>query len=122
MKIKDFKPGQEVFVLTREKGRQTEHFVKKYTVTSVGRKYVKATPQGTNWPVEFYKRHDEENFLVENKDWGNPAMLFATEEALNDDIEKDMLQTWLRKATEYSKVESYTLEQLRAVRRILEES
>ena len=120
MTIKEFKPGQEVYALTRTRGRLTEHFVKRYTVLSVGRKYVKAAPLGGKMPVEFYKQQEADEYLVENKDWGDRMKLFLTEEGAMGDIEKDMLKTWLRKAVDGYKIEDYTLEQLRAVRKILE--
>lgn len=120
MNIKDFKPGQEVYTLTRTRGRLTEHFIKRYTVISVGRKYVKAAPLGSQYPTEFYKQEETNEYLTENKDWGDRMRLFSTEQAALDDIERDMLKTWLRKATDSYKIEIYTLEQLRAVKEILE--
>lgn len=122
MTIKDFKPGQTVYVLSRVKGRTTEHFIKKYKVVSVGRKYVKAAPENSlKYPVEFFLNNETDDFLCENKDWGDKDRLFTSEEAVNDDIEKDMLRTWLRKATESYKIDTYTLSQLRDVKKILEE-
>lgn len=120
MTIKDFKPGQEVYALTRTRGRLTEHFIKRYTVLSVGRKYVKAAPLGSKFPVEFYKQEETDEYLTENKDWGDRMRLFLTEEGAMEDIERDMLKTWLRRAADGNKVERYTLEQLRAVKEILE--
>lgn len=122
MTIKDFKPGQTVYVLSRIKGRTTERFIKKYKVVSVGRKYVKAAPENSlKYTVEFFVNNETDDFLYENKDWGDKDRLFATEEAANDDIEKDMLRIWLRKATESYKIDTYTLSQLRGVKKILEE-
>lgn len=121
MKIKDFKPGQTVFVLTRTRGRTTEHFIKRYKVVSVGRKYVKAAPEESlTHPTEYYLNNETDDYLTENKDWGDRGRLFPTEEAVNNDIEKDMLRSWVRKATDNYKLDTYTLEQLRAVRKILE--
>lgn len=121
MTIKDFKPGQTVFVLTRTRGRTTEHFVKRYKVLSVGRKYLKAAPEGSlSHPTEYYLNDETDGYLTENKDWGDRTQLFPTEEAINADIEKDMLRSWVRKATENFRLDTYTLEQLRAVRKILE--
>lgn len=121
MKIKDFKPGQTVFVLTRTRGRTTEHSVKRYKVLSVGRKYIKAAPEENPiYPTEYYLNDSVDEYLTENKDWGDSTRLFPTEEAVNNDIEKDMLQSWIRKATENYKLNTYTLEQLRAVKEILE--
>lgn len=121
MTVKEFTPGQTVYTLTRTRGRTTEHFIKKYTVLSVGRKYVRAAPEGSQYPTEFYLFDPADNYLTENKDWGDRMRLFPTEEAANDDIERDMLAVWVRKATESNKIDRYSLEQLRAVRKTLEE-
>ena len=120
MKIKDFKPGQTVYALSRTRGRTTEHFIKRYTVLSVGRKYVKAAPEGSRSPDEFYLHEETDDYLTENITWREKTKLFLTEAAANDDIEREMLCGWLRKATESYNIETYTVEQLRAVRKILE--
>lgn len=120
MTIKDFAPGQTVYVLTRTRGRTTEHFIKRYKVLSVGRKYVKAAPEGSWHPIEFYLNDETDKFLIENKDWGDKGRLFPTEQAVNDDIERDMLCSWARKALDSWKIDTYTLEQLRAIKEILE--
>lgn len=43
--VKDFKPGQTAYILTRKRGRTQEHFVSQCVVISVGRKYVKTAKQ-----------------------------------------------------------------------------
>lgn len=121
MKINDFKPGQIVYALSRERGRTTHHTIRRYTVISVGRKYVKVAPiDFPNLTTEFYKPEGDTEYLEEKKDWGNPMRLFLTEAAVNDDIEADVLRNWFRKAAEHYRIEKYTLEQLRAVKSILE--
>lgn len=121
MTIKDFKPGETAYSQIRVRGKQTEHFLKRYTVVSVGRKYVKATPEGGRFPIEFFKREESDEFLVENKDWGDYEKLFLSEEAVNNDIERDMLRSWFLKAVSSYNIDNYSLEQLRAVKKILEE-
>ena len=120
MTIKDFRVGQTVYVLSRIKGKTTHHFIKRYTVLSVGRKYVKAAPEGVGHPDEFFLDGENDNYLTENITWREKAKLFLTEAAANDDIEREMLCCWLRKATESYNIVTYTVEQLRAVRKILE--
>lgn len=120
MTIKDFIPGQTVYLLTRTRGRTTEHFIKRYKVISVGRKYVKAAPEGSQHTEEFYLRESTDKYLTENITWREQTKLFLTEAAVNDDIELDMLRSWFRKATEHYRIEEYTLEQLRGVKEILE--
>lgn len=127
MRIKDFTPGQTVYALRQEKGKTTEYFLKRYKVTSVGRKYVKAAPEGGEYAVgrfttEFYDPDGgTRNYLVENKDWGNRMRLFLTEEAANEEIEADMLKPQIRRMIESYRLNDYTVEQLRAVKKILEE-
>lgn len=121
MTIKDFTPGQTVYALSRVREKITHHTIRRYMVISVGRKYVKVAPADfPDLTTEFYKLEEDAEYLTERKDWGNPMRLFLTEAAANDDIEADMLRSWFRKATEHYRIEEYTLEQLRAVKRILE--
>lgn len=119
MNIKDFKAGRTVYALNRIRGRTTKYFIQKYTVLSAGRKYVKAVPEGKRLPDEFYKVKDTDSFLTENVVWAERKKLFLTEAAAKDDIEKSDLQLWLIRAADNYKIETYTLEQLRAVREIL---
>ena len=56
MNIKDYIPGREVYALCVKFGRSKNYEIKKYIVRSVGRKYVKASPENfTNLIVDFYK-------------------------------------------------------------------
>lgn len=120
MTIKDFMPGQTVFLLTRTRGKTTEHFIKRYKVVSVGRKYVRAAPEGSRHTEEFYLRESTDKYLTGNITWREQTKLFLTETAVNDDIELDMLRSWFRKAAEHYRIEEYTLEQLRGAKEILE--
>lgn len=120
MTIKDFKPGQTVYALFRTRGKTTEHFIKRYTVVSVGRKYVRAAPEGYQNTDEFFLDEETDNFLTENITWRERTKLFLTEDAVNDDIELNVLRGWFRKEAESWRIEKYTLGQLRAVREILE--
>lgn len=88
MTIKDFKPGQEVFVLSTTRGQTVNHAIRKYIVKSVGRKYVKvATEDFPNLTVDFRKQeYDSGDYLIENKDWGERMKLFSSLQAANDDI------------------------------------
>ena len=123
MTIKDFKPDQIVYVLKTITGKTTEHFIWRYKVVSAGRKYVRAAPYGSDiYPTEFYIADKDNEYLTENKDWGNRELLFLTENDANDYIEKIMLRGWLRKETSEYKIRTYTVEQLRAIKKILEGS
>lgn len=122
MEIKDFTPGQTAYALMTRRGKTTEHFVMRYTVTAVGRKYVHAAKNpGGGYAEQFFKQREEDEYLTEKEDWGSSRLkLFLTEQAANDYIEKTMLWGWFKQAAAYGEIEKYTLDQLRAVREILE--
>ena len=48
-------------------------------------------------------------------------MLFPSQEAVDTYIEHEELKKWVRYAASWSKIDRYTLEQLREVKRILEQ-
>lgn len=121
MTLKDFTPGQTVYVLKIIAGRTTEYSVKRYKVFSVGRKYVRATTDvGGIYPTEFFIANVDNEYLTENKDWGDRELLFLTEGDVNDYIEKIELQKWFRNEISERKLCTYTLNQLRAIKAILE--
>lgn len=121
MNIKDFKPGQTVYALSTKRGREINHTIRKYTVMSVGRKYVKvATEDHPTLTIAFSGSNIlADRYLVENKDWGDRMRLFPSLQAANDEIEREALKDWLREAVNYNKIRLYSIDQLRAVRDIL---
>lgn len=120
MKVRDFKPGQTVYVLGQKRGGTTEHFIERRTVVSVGRKYVKAAPEGSRLTDDFYLHEETDDYLTENITCRERKRLYPTLEAANDGIEEDMLRHWFREAAEWNKISTYKLGQLREVKRILE--
>ena len=118
--VKDFKPGQTAYILTRKRGRTQEHFVSQCVVVSVGRKYVKTAKQeSSSITSDFYNLRGDDDYLSEA--YGvSERRLFPTQQAALEDIEKDMLKDWISKATQYSSMEKYTVQQLREVKEILE--
>ena len=122
MTLKDFKPGQEVYSLIREINIAIKYRIEECVVISVRRKYVTASSkEALGYPREFYLDDITDEYLLENKDWGCRYMLFPTKEALDNYIEKENLREWLNNAMSQSKVLSYSLDQLRAIKTILEE-
>ena len=122
MTLKDFKPGQEAYSLIREMNIAIKYRVEECMVISVRRKYVTASPkEALGYPREFYLDDITDEYLLENKDWGCRYMLFPTKEALDNYIEKENLREWLNNAMSRSKVLSYSLDQLRAIKAILED-
>lgn len=60
--VKDFKPGQTAYILTRKRGRTQEHFVSQCVVVSVGRKYVKTAKQeSSSITSDFYNVRGDDN-------------------------------------------------------------
>ena len=120
--VKDFKPGQTAYILTRKRGRTQEHFVSQCIVVSVGRKYVKSVKQeSSNITSDFYNLRGNDDYLSEVDYCNTGRRLFPTQQAAIEDIEKDMLKDWISKATQHSSMEKYTVQQLREVKEILEE-
>lgn len=119
--VKDFKPGQTAYILTRKRGRTQEHFVSQCIVVSVGRKYVKTVKQeSSNITSDFYNLRGNDDYLSEADYCNTGRRLFPTQQAAIEDIEKDMLKDWISKATQHSSMEKYTVQQLRQVKEILE--
>lgn len=112
MKIKDFKVGQDAW-LFYEKG-----CVEKVTVSRVGRKYVCVQNLG------YEKQYKECDWctegLVENKDWGERALLFLTEEKLLEFQERKQAEDWLYSTMQRGIKNRFSLEQLRKIKEILE--
>ncbi|QUO22941.1 hypothetical protein KFE18_05025 [Clostridiaceae bacterium Marseille-Q4143] len=119
--VKDFKPGQTAYILTRKRGRTQEHFVSQCIVVSVGRKYVKTAKQESDSITsDFYNLRGDDDYLSETDYYNTGRRLFPTQQAAIEDIEKDMLKDWISKATQHSSMEKYTVQQLREVKKILE--
>lgn len=88
--LQDFKPGQTVYILNRERKLQ----IIEREIESVGRKYV--TIAG-NWAEQYFIRHETENFLVEKVNFGYSKYLFPTKEALNLYLERQELESKIRR-------------------------
>lgn len=61
-----------------------------------------------------------DDYLCEVDYCNTGRKLFPTQQAALEDIERDMLKSWISKATDYSRIDSYTVQQLRKVKEILE--
>ena len=120
MTIKDFTPGQVVFVTERIRAARPKYQVKRMIVKTIGRKYVKASAEGSSCVDEFYHEKESDNYLTENNDWGEPALLFTTEEALSDFFEKEKQKLWIIQHVSLSKLDNFSTEQLLEIRKIME--
>ena len=120
MNIKDFQSGQEVFGLTERKGRNVPPVVRRLLVAGVGRKYVKAAPEGAPYTTPFALASEEDEYLTEAKDWGDKEKLFLSEQTLQDYREREDLFRTIRRTLEHAHANQYSLEQLREIRKILD--
>ena len=89
MNIKDIKPGQTVYILCREREPQ----VVERTVKCVGRKYVSLVG---NWQEQFYLRNEADNYFVEKINMGYSRYLFATKDAVDLYIKRQVLESKIR--------------------------
>lgn len=121
MEIKNFKVGQEVAI--RRKPMRGPSAVVSAIVTKVGRKYVYARmAQGANnAEIQFENGDAYENCLTEHSDPYAPTrFLYPSLRDADDAKELEQLQRWLGKAARWDVVRTFTLEQLRAVKQILD--
>ena len=120
MKIKDFSVGQIAYLYGYEyHGNRSKPFVAEVEVLRVGTRYVTIKHQGCE--IRFERRYEGDFFLREKTNRGASWELFLKKETLDEYIERGELERWLQKAAEWTKLRHYTTEQLRAVKRILEE-
>ncbi len=119
MTIKDFKVRQTAYILGD--GLSKSRDLATAEVVKVGRRYVTVKVVGRQ-EARFFEPVNETRYLAEDKDYGTQRLLFSTEEAVNEYTELIDLREWAQEATNWLKVKNYTLAQLRAVKKILEEA
>lgn len=110
MTIKDFSPGQTVYILSGK-------YISERKVKSVGRKYVKIE---SNWDERFSETDDSNNFLVSSNTWGAQDRLFASIEDYNDYKEQEELKRKLL-CDVHSWTQKLSLDQLRRINAIINE-
>lgn len=94
MNIKDFKPGQQVYVAKTKrmsKGGQSEiQWIEEWSITSVGKKYIKAGKKRDNGKIlkeVVFEFNDALNRFVEKNDV-SPTLFFYTRSELGEEIKK----------------------------------
>lgn len=118
MEIKDFTVGQTVYMLSTDKRNNPPCGYKEAKIKKVGRIYI--TLDGVLERKFFIPEYAEnDNFLVEKIDYGADNLLFKSKQDLDDYIEKKSLESELYKARDL--ISTLTLEQLRAIKRIIQE-
>lgn len=118
MDIKSFKPGQTAYIVGNSRRSRDEFSTVEAEVAKVGRKYVTISGR---WGERFREAHNGDMpYLVEETEYGSPRLLFQSEDAVREYREREELKEWVRVAAGWDKIGRYTLEQLRAVKKILE--
>lgn len=123
MDLKSFKVGQTAYIVSGDpKLQEDSDSVELAEVLVVGRKYVTVRRKGGRWEFKFEKLDSPEDapYLREVASFGWSRLLFRTEQDVQDFQECVRLQAWLRQATLGTKIDTYSLEQLRAVKNILD--
>lgn len=115
MRIKDFSVGQTVFIVNTDR----TCYITEQKVAKVGRKYVTISDaRGTRYE----KPASDNSYLIEPCAYRAPTRLFSTYEAATEFLEMRELKTWIERATTWSKMCQYTIDQLRTVKKILSEN
>ena len=115
--IKAFEQGQTVYIVGTDRQRRGERAVREAEVAKVGRKYVTISGR---WGERFRKTLGDAPYLIEATEYGSPRILFPSEDAAREYREREELEEWVRLAADWKKIDCYTTEQLRAVKKILE--
>ncbi len=120
MTIKDFALGQIAYIMGDYRTQQKRFNTQEAKVAKIGRKYVTIKALG-GWDMQFESTAESRPYLVEHTEIGAPRLLFPSKEAVDEYREREELKTWVRTAAGWDKIDRYTLDQLRAVKMILEE-
>lgn len=121
MSIKDFHPGQTIYVLNMKKGYNADPELFERKVVKVGRKYITDDRDCRFYESDVILSEDRRTHVfLEDREFGEKGFLFATKEEADSWIELDKLGKWLSTIHCYN--HPYTVEQLRKVKEILEPS
>lgn len=122
MKLKDFTVGQTAYMFGDDSRRNKLNNVAEVEVVKVGRKYVTVSRKDYRWEERFFSRWDESPYLVEDVDYGYPRLLFPSKAAADEYAETQELRTYICGAIDMLKIKQYSLKQLRAIKKIIDES
>ena len=117
MEIKDFKAGDTVLIVGGE--RTNDKSVHKDIIKSVGRKYVHVDGVWGDTLFGVPEWNPKGKYLIESKDWGTKRKLYRNEKDMMDDEDNEKIRRWLFGSYNCAQSHKYTVEQLRAVRDIL---
>lgn len=127
MNIKDFKVGQTVYVeLTgsASRGKTLEHCIEEWEITYVGKKYIEATKKEADpflFKTVFEWREEYKNFVQKTVHSIN-YVLYPTKQEIEEKHEKNRLFREIEQRFSYGSQRDISLEQLRTIHGILDES
>lgn len=119
--VKDFSVGQMAYMLVANRqGNYLDESIE-CAVTKIGRKYITVDYRG--WAVQFGKPDysDTACYLDERTEIGHHRRLFPSKKAAEEYLEWESLCQWVREAVNRNRLDAYSLDQLRAVKRILDD-
>lgn len=122
MDIKEFHVGQIAYMESTDIRGGSSHNpdpLREVTVTKIGRKYVTVS-WGAWREIQFEPTHTTDRFLTEKTEYGYGHRLYVSKDAYEETMELKQLRIWFRKASSYGNERQYTLDQLRAVKQILD--
>jgi hypothetical protein len=119
MTIKDFKVGQTAYLLRRYRSMgEYKQEIREVEVTKIGRKFLCVNAR---WLGRFYESGTEKaEYGLVPESRACEGMLFPSKESLELFFERKKLEKWWINTTRYNYGTQYTLDQLRAVKAILE--
>ena len=127
MNIKDFKVGQTVYVeLTGDasRGKTPEQCIEEWEITYVGRKYIEAVKKGSDpflFKTVFEWREEHKSFVQKTAHSIN-YVLYLEKQEIEEKHEKSRLFREIEQRFRYGSQRDISLEQLRAIHGILDES
>lgn len=127
MNIKDFKVGQTVYVeLARNasRGKIPEQCIEEWEITSVGRKYIKAGKRsdGRIWGETTFEYRENYGRFVQKTDCCVNYIIYLTKQEIEEKHEKSRLFREIEQRFRSGSQRDISLEQLRAIHGILDES
>lgn len=108
--ISDFKAGGKAYQISKGVPVAVE-------IEKVGRKfvYIKGGWYG------FFLRDEDDDHLVENKDWGTREALYLTEQEAKDSADRTIICDEIRKLSNETRENKLSIDQLRRISAIIHE-
>lgn len=125
MSIKDFKVGQTVYVEligNASRGKTPEECIEEWKITSVGRKYIKANKTDNFWQEVVFEQRERDGRFAEKTNYSPDYALYLTRREIEEKHEKTRLYREIENVFCGYNHKKLTLEQLRRIKGILEES